>query len=309
MATLVFKSTNALDADVESLDLAQYRQRVIEDGGFIADEAALEAAFQFCVNNSINSGDVFSATSPRWGVKLAGGKPAKLYSLFNEAGDILVAVGSPSALFYDTTTFTVPVLDLRAASGNALMTVGTANDVRTSGICVIGKVPVLAAGGNYGSSNSFAMGELHDITPSASAAESLDKRMNTAFYVRSNTTELANVWRYSANGYGTQGTITTTAAELSDATGWNKTATYLQAGLMQMFKDGAVLKQDTTVLSSSWLNNLYFNIGRSRSAASAELVYTSAYYGYIVEAWCLTNTVAAKMQALSLRASQVYAGI
>lgn len=309
MSTLVLKSTNALDSTVEPLEFTLYKQRVVADGGFIADELSVKAAFQFCFDNGITSADVFSATSPRWGVKLEAGKPKKLYNLFNETGDIIVTIGSPSALFYDTTTFTVPVLDFRASSLNSLITAGTANNVRSSGLCVIGRVPLLATGTAYGGINTFAMGELGNLTPSATAGETLDKRMNTEYYIRSTNSEVADTWRYFAYGYGSQGNIETTAAELSNATNWNRTTTYLQAGLMQMFKDGAVLKQDTTVLEKQWINDLYFYIGKSRNASSTSVEYSSPYYGYIVEAWCLTNTTAAKMQKLSLRASQIYANI
>lgn len=55
--------------------------------------------------------------------------------------------------------------------------------------------------------------------------------MNTQFYTRTANTELANTWRYLAYGYGTQGNIETTASELADATVWNRTSTFLQAGL------------------------------------------------------------------------------
>ncbi|MDW5458295.1 hypothetical protein R7J31_20025, partial [Acinetobacter baumannii] len=77
-------------------------------------------------------------------------------------------------------------------------------------------------------------------------------------------TELANTWRYLAYGYGTQGNIETTASELADATVWNRTSTFLQAGLMQLYKDGSVLKHDTSVNDKNWINDLYFNIGRAR---------------------------------------------
>ncbi|MCE6957192.1 hypothetical protein KSB39_19530, partial [Acinetobacter baumannii] len=85
--------------------------------------------------------------------------------------------------------------------------------------------------------------------------------------------------------------------------------TYLQAGLMQLYKDGGVLKQDTTVLEKTWINDLYFNIGRSRNAGVTNLDYASPFYGYIAEAWCLVNTTAEKMRVLSLRSSQIYANI
>ncbi|MEW7832054.1 hypothetical protein AB2R53_00590 [Acinetobacter baumannii] len=307
MATLVLKSSNALDASVEALEFTLYKQRVIADGGFIANEVAVKAAFQYCFDNNLTESEVFSATSASWGVKLEAGKPKKLYSLFSEAGDIDVTIGAPTSINYNTTTFPVPVIELKAASSNGLKTLGTANNVKTSGLCIIARAPILASGAAYGSTGTFALGELSNLTPSVSAGETLDKRMNTEFYIRSANTEIANTWRHLAYGYGSQGNIETTAAELINASVWNKTSTFLQAGLMQLYKDGAVLKQDTTVLEKTWINDLYFNIGRSRNAATTTVDYASPLYGYVAEAWCLVNTTAEKMRILSLRSSQLYA--
>ncbi|EHU2215462.1 Uncharacterised protein [Acinetobacter baumannii] len=306
MATLVLKSSNALDASVEALELTLYKQRVVADGGFIANEAAVKAAFQYCFDNNLTESEVFSATSANWGVKLEAGKPKKLYSLFNESGDIDVTIGTPASINYNTTSFSIPVIELKASSSNGLKTIGTANNVRTSGLCIIARAPMLASGSSYGTNSTFTLGEISNLTNSTSAGESLDKRMNTQFYTRTANTELANTWRYLAYGYGTQGNIETTASELADATVWNRTSTFLQAGLMQLYKDGSVLKQDTSVNEKTWINDLYFNIGRARSAAVANLDYSSPLYGYVAEAWCLVNTTAEKMRILSLRASQVY---
>ncbi len=309
MATLVLKSSNALDASVEALEFTLYKQRVLADGGIIANETAVKAAFQYCFDNNLTESEVFSATSANWGVKLEAGKPKKLYTLFGEAGDIDITVGTPASINYNTTSFSIPVIELKAASSNGLKTIGTANNVKSSGLCIIARAPILANGSAYGTVGTFALGELSNLTPSVSAGETLDKRMNTEFYIRSASTEVANTWRYLAYGYGSQGNIETTAAELSDASVWNRTSTYLQAGLMQLYKDGAVLKQDTTVLEKTWINDLYFNIGRSRNAGVTSLDYSSPFYGYIAEAWCLVNTTNEKMRILSLRSSQLYAAV
>lgn len=99
MATLVLKSTNALDANVESLDFTAYKQRVLADGGFIADETAVQEALSFAFTNKLSESEVYSATSARWGVKLdSAGKPKKLYSLFGSRGDINVTVSSGAAI-------------------------------------------------------------------------------------------------------------------------------------------------------------------------------------------------------------------
>lgn len=304
MATLVLKSTNALDASVESLDFTVYKQRVLADGGFIADETAVKEALNFALTNGISESEVYSATSARWGVKLdEAGKPKKLYSLFNSAGDIDVTIVHVNNIFYDTTSFSFPVIELRASSLNELKTSIAANNIESSGLCIIARTPILASGSVYGTSPAFALGELSNSTPSVSADESLDKRMNSAYYIRSANTEVSNTWRYKAYGYGTQGDIETTSAELLNASVWNRTATYLRAGLMQLYKDGTVIKQDTSVLKKTWNDGLYFNIGRSRDSGKADLGYTSSFYGYVAEAWCLVNTTSEKMQIMSTRGS------
>lgn len=304
MATLVLKSTNALDANVESLDFTAYKQRVLADGGVIADETALKEALNFALTNKLSESEVYSATSARWGVKLdSAGKPKKLYSLFSSAGDIDVTIGSANAIFYNTTSFAFPVIELRSSFINSLKTSVAVNNVRNSGVFVIAKAPVLASGTSYGTSDIFALGELSNLTNAASGGDSASRRMNTLYYKRTSNAEIANVWRYLAYGYGTQGSIETTAGELSDATVWNKSATFLKAGLMELINNGTVVKTDTTVIESSYINDLYFNIGRSRSAAIGNLDWASPLYASVVESWCLVNTTSEKMKALSTRSN------
>lgn len=44
-------------------------------------------------------------------------------------------------------------------------------------------------------------------------------------------------------------------------------------------------------------------------APAPSLDYSSSFYGYIAEAWCLVNTTNEKMRILSLRSSQLYAAV
>lgn len=300
MSTLVLKSKNALDENVESLDFTIYKQRVLADGGFIANEQAVKNAFEFCYQNNLTSAEVFSATSANWGLKLSGGKPKKLYTLFGEAGDIEVTVGTPNSINYDTTSFAFPVIELKGASANGLKTKGVANNVKSSGIFVIAKAPLLTTGSGYGNLNLFTLGDLSDLSDSVSAGETIDKRMNTLFYRRLTTGDIANVWHYLAHGYGTQGTILTDNI-LGNATSWSKAATYLQPGLMELLNNGTLVMNDTTVNEKTWINNLHFSIGRSRNPALAQMDWTSPLYGHVAEAWCLVNTTSNKMKALSMR--------
>lgn len=300
MSTLVLKSKNALDESVEALDFTMYKQRVLADGGFIANEQAVKNAFQFCYQNNLTAAEVFSATSANWGVKLAGGKPKKLYTLFGEAGDIDVTVGAPNNINYDTASFAFPTIELKASSTNGLMTKGVANNVKSSGVFVLAKAPLLATGASYGSSNAFALGELADLSNSVSAAETVDKRMNSLVYRRLTTEAVANVWHYLGQGYGLQGSIVTDNV-LSNASIWSKVATYLQPGLMELLNNGNLVLNDTTVNEKTWINNLHFSIGRTRNPGLVSLEWLNPLYGHVAEAWCLINTTSAHMKALSTR--------
>ena len=299
MSTLVLKSKNALDESVEPLDFTIYKQRVLADGGFIANEQAVKNAFQFCYQNNLTAAEVFSATSANWGVKLSGAKPKKLYTLFGEAGDIDVTVGTPNSINYDTTSFSFPTIELKGSSINGLKTKGVVSNVRSSGVFVIAKAPLLATGATYGSASGFALADLSDLSNSESGGVSLDKRMNVLFYSRQNNTETAESWTYSAYGYGLQGQILTTEG-LKNALAWNKAATYLQANLMELINNGAVYLNDTSVIEKQYINNLSFNIGRAKSS-DVNTNYASPLYGHVAEAWCLVNTTSNKMQALSTR--------
>ncbi|WP_075167486.1 hypothetical protein [Acinetobacter indicus] len=300
MSTLVLKSKNALDENVESLDFTIYKQRVLADGGFIANEQAVKDAFEFCYQNNLTAAEVFSATSANWGVKLSGGKPKKLYTLFGEAGDIDVTVGTPNNINYDTTSFAFPTIELKAASTNVLKTKGVANNVKSSGIFVLAKAPLLSTGASYGVPNAFTLGELSELSDSASAAETVDKRMNALYYRRLTNTDVANAWHYLSYGYGLQGTIITDNV-LVNATAWSKVATYLQPGLMEFLNNGNLVRNNTTVKEKTWINNLHFNVGVSRNPAEAPLGWASPLYAHVAEAWCLINTTSNKMKVLSMR--------
>lgn len=296
MSALVLKSKNSLNINIESLDFTLYKQRVMDDGGFIANEQAVRDVFQFCIDNNLTESEVFSATSPNWGIKLTGAKPKKLYSLFGEAGDIDVTVGTPASINYDTTSYDSPVIELKASSTNALKTVGVANNVNSSGVFVIARAPMLAAGANYGTSLAFALGELVDVTAEAS----VNKRNNSIYFTRTVGTVLADGWSLLGYGYGTQGNVNSVGV-LSDMSQWRNVATFLTNGKMELISDGNVISTDNTVIPSSYINNLYFTIGRSRNSSVPELVWNSPLYGSVAEAWCLINTTSDKMKVLSTR--------
>ncbi|WP_333614305.1 hypothetical protein [Psychrobacter sp.] len=90
---LVLKSNRVFSGELVS-DLRIYKKRVLADGGEIKNEKSLSDMFAFCRHNDLNANNLFSATSPTWGVKLSGGNVVKMYHLFDETGDMSVDSGA-----------------------------------------------------------------------------------------------------------------------------------------------------------------------------------------------------------------------
>lgn len=304
MKAVVLTSGNTLDSSLAPLDFYVYKGRVLADGGIINNEAEVKEAFNFILQNGITESQAFSITSAKWGIKLNGDKPSKLYSLFGASGDVNITIGVPNSIFYNTTTHGFPVIELKAASTNGLLS-GLVSGVENAGICVVAKAPLLATGASYGTGNSFALGSLGDLSNSASAAVTVDKRLLSLFFKRNASTDVATAWTYLTYGYGTQGSIDTTAI-ISDMTKWSHAASFIDTSGMYLYNNGNLAASDLTVIQKPYKDNLNFNIGRERDPQQAALGYASSLYAYVAESWCLVNTTKEVMQAISLRASTKY---
>lgn len=116
---LVLKSGNALSEGVGSIDFLVYKNRVLADGGYIADEAEAKAAFEFAQKNGVNSKNDVGIVSPRWGLKVVDGVVKKLYSLFNSNADFIVTASLPNKLYLSTSN-SFNSLTLELTSNNSV---------------------------------------------------------------------------------------------------------------------------------------------------------------------------------------------
>lgn len=298
MATLVLKSTNALDPSVESLEFILYKKRVIDDGGFIANEQAVKDTFSFIAASGITEGEVYSATSANWGVKISGGNPVKLYSLFGSDGDIDVSTVSDAAINYDTTSFTKPVIELKSSSLNKLLSKNFGN-INNAGIFALTSVPVLTSGLAYSAISRFIIGEIANYDSASTAADSLARRYLTIQYSRSDTSKLPNDWFVNMRSHGNSGDISTASKDVS---GWSGRAAFTSNSSASLYEDGILVGTDNTITPIQYNSNLKFSIGLGRDTFSPGNNMAMALYAYVAETWCMVNTTSEKMRILSSRA-------
>lgn len=305
MSALILKSQNALNPDVDTIDFAVYKQRVLDDGGVIFNEQSVKDAISFVYQNNIKPAEVFSATSASWGVKVVAGNPIKLYSLFGSTGDIDVTVGADASIDFDTHTYAFATIALRAASANRLLT-SKVNNVNSSGMCIIAKAPVLSAGTTYGTETRFTLGELANLQPVTVAQHSESAKMLSISYVRTASSGLPNVWTQNAIGYGVTGALNPITGA-GDATKWSHVSTFLDSTGLFAYNDGVLASSDLTVTPTIYKDDNQFMIGVAREPwRNGNAAYVYPLYAHVAEAWCLINTTKEKMQAVSLRASQKY---
>ena len=297
MATLVLKSTNALDPLIESLEFVLYKKRVIEDGGFIANEQAVKDTFYFIAASRITEWEVYSATSANWGVKTSNGNPVKLYSLFGSAGDIDVTTVSDAAINYDTTSFTKPVIELKSSSLNKLLSKNFGN-INSAGIFALTSVPVLTSGLAYSAISRFIIGEIANYDSASTGADSLARRYLTMQYSRSDTSKLPNDWFVNMRAHGNSGDISTASKDVS---GWSGRAAFTSNFSASLYEDGILVGIDNTITPIKYDSDLKFSIGLGRDTFSAGNNMGMALYAYVAETWCMVNTTAEKMRILSTR--------
>lgn len=309
MTALVLKSKNSLAAGVAFPDFAEYKRRVLADGGFIYDEQAVIDAMLFSYANNIRG--VFSATSARWGVKLDGlGKPAKFYSLFNPLGDVeAVSLGS-GHVAYDESTFAFPVLNLTNPLTSVLGAFKSKviNGVNNAGTCLIARTP--SVGGGYGNRLGFTVGALQDqiqVSPNPSEIDK-DRVFTSTTFARANSTDNNPENWWSIFGSNNANGEVSTSGLLTGMGVWQHTSSFNDNTGLYVYNNGSLLASDNSVTAPVYKDNMAFEIGRVRSTnnTTGALAYTNSFYGFVAEAWCLVNTSKESMLALSLRASQQY---
>lgn len=306
MAALILKSGNALNSNVEPMDYAAYRDRVLADGGMIVNEQSVKDAIADILSGNMQS-EAFSVASPNWGIRLLSGAPNKLYSLFNEAGDLDVSIGGAGLLNYNTTRYSHPVLEFKGYfnSSNALISKGVANSVTSVGLCIISKVPVLSAPADYSNTTSVGgVAEVADFSNSSTSAEGLSKKILSIYQTRATTSDMPDLWYDSLYGYAGSA-IATTKTTSPDLTKWRTNSTLLTANKLEVYVNGVVSVADTTVTPTAITDNLKLNVGRARTGGAA-LAYQNPLWGDVAEIWCMINTSETTMKALSVRAAAKY---
>ena len=299
MSALVLKSGNALNAGIESLDMTAYRYRVERDGGYVVDAAQVMAAYDFLKQNGIDKNQVFSATSARWGVKVVGGKPVKLYNLFDESGDIDVVVAYPAAIAFNETSYTHPVIEMRGRADNGLTSKGTVSGANSTGLCVIARVP------NVTGVAAGTLAEMSVLTTSANTTELVAKRHLVTNTVKNSGAVDTTGWSHSALGYGSTYNSGATSAKnldrMTDATA------FISATRGALYNDGVLTSGSAITANNPIKDNLSLTIGRAKNlTAPASIVWSTPIWADIVEVWSLVNITESNMQALSARAASVY---
>lgn len=307
MAALILKSGNALNSNVESLDYAAYRDRVLADGGMIVNEQAVRDAMTFVQTQGIGQSEIFSATSASWGIRLLSGAPNKLYSLFGDDGDLDAIIGGAGLLNYNDTRYAQPVIEFKGYfnASNVLVSKGVANNVTSVGLCIISKVPILDSPTDYASATSVGgIAEVADFSNSATSAEGLSKKILSINQTRATSSDMPDIWYDVLSGYGGSAMVDTKTTS-PDLSKWRTNSTLLTSSKLEVYVDGVVSAADTTVTPTAITDNLKLNIGRTRKGA-ATLSYQNPAWSDVAESWCMINTSEATMKALSVRASAKY---
>lgn len=301
---LVLKSQNAVDNIIDLPDINFYINRVVDDGGIIYDMNALLDVFSFIYANGISESEVFSVVNPAWGIKYDknSGKVLKLYSIFNESGDMIVTNGTiPAKLNSD---LTVPSVYFGGTMTTYMYSVGTVSDVDAFGAATAYLVPQLAS---YGSSTTFALGLLyskidHDANSQSGAASPYTAAAWTLSRPNSTNTTLTS-WTNFASAWGATGSVGSNAI-----TGYESAkplSIYADSAGLKAFNNGVLVTSDITVTQlQTQKNNLGFWFGSSITANGDQA--SSYFIGHFFENWVLVNTDSEKLTKISERINDKY---
>ncbi|MDC4054350.1 hypothetical protein, partial [Acinetobacter baumannii] len=251
-----------------------------------------------------SEGEVFSAVNPAWGIKYDknSGNVSKLYSIFNESGDMIVTNGTiPAKLNSD---LTVPSVYFAGTMTTYMHSVGTVSDVNAFGAATAYLVPQLAS---YGSSTTFALGLLyskidHDANSPSGAASPYTAAAWTLSRPDSNNTTLKS-WTNFASAWGATGSVGSNVT-----TGYESAkplSIYADSAGLKAFNNGVLVTSDITVTQlQTQKNNLGFWFGSSITANGDQA--SSYFIGHFFENWVLVNTDSEKLTKISERINDKY---
>ena len=302
MGALVLKSKNSLNVDVAPLDFIIYKQRVINDGGVIVNETETKAAIAYANANNLNAGKVFSATSASWGVKKQGTKLVKLYSLFDEKGDMLPV----ASLAIEITEYNgrQSVYLTASAYSQIIKTAGTFSNVNSVAVATSTAVP--AGRSAYSVTGELIIASVSTIDKSGGeSVYNLNRLINYGF----SRTPVANndvatwksiVWMptvYDTFKISSGYTNAVSAAHTAYASSTGVDLYYNNSKVVELTK-----YTDITDRTSQ-----EFMVGAAHTDFSGEAGAFGKlpFLGYVFESWCLINVTENQAQALSVHISRV----
>lgn len=303
MNTLTLKSKVDLSTSVDS-HYNNYVKRVREAGGVIVDKANTKKAFEFIVNNGIKPSNIFSATSPSWGVLEDRGIPIKLFSLFNALGDINIVVQETDVIKFTKTPDGKQALFMNANKLN-----NSASRAESVGTLYAGNavaVAVASKGMDTGAQISAGAGVLDLSSDDAVYLNTSLKYRYLTFQYLTNSNTLTSTWTGSIKSHSRQGTADI-AAPIAES--WNKKVMFVGDAELSTFNSAGVTQTMITYPSYAEKNNLRLILGyvTTRSSTTGLQIYSSMLRGYIAETWVLNNATYVNAQALALKLEQDYA--
>lgn len=285
MGALILKSGNALNANVESFDFTDYKNRVLADGGVIVDAASVQATIND-INQSENLSpdNVFSLTHGGWGVKFSNGLPVRFYSLFNPLGDVILDVQASSLVSYEDSLYSFPVVRFGGMGGgtvlnNGYSTVGTFDALPDVAIAVVTKntSPLGTTG--------YRFVTYPKDTPNLASTNKYLGRGDTGTGLKTLTV---------GSGFTTNQNVTTQA----DLLAWDSTVLYRDSTKVDVIKNG-VTSRSITANTPTDSTALTLDIGRSVIDNASAIKYSSTMKADFAEAWVLTGVTKAAAEELS----------
>lgn len=294
MPAIVLKSGNALDASIEPFDYVEYRKRVVSDGGTIVSASAIKSAILFITQGTgkLSAGNVFSATSPNWGVKFSNGLPVKLYSLFNSKGDLLLDVQSGSLVAYEAGLYSYPVVRFGGSAGGGILNNG------------------YSSVGTFDATSDVAVGVVTKNTSPLGTAGYRFTCYPKDSYQTAGTNKLLGFGDTGTglrlltvgNGFTTNQQIVTSESLLA----WSKAVVYRDNASVSII-DNQVTTREWAATVAADRTALTLDIARSVLDNTTEMKYSATMKADFAEAWLLVGAGKLGAEALSARLSAKYA--
>lgn len=295
---LVLKSHNTLDNSVEALEFTIFKNRVLNDGGYIADEAATKGAIEFAKNAGITESNDIGIASPQWGLKVVGGEVVKLYSLFNADADLVVMSSNDRISLMNTQGFNT----LYSVGHNAAG-IGTQQFTVDSSIIMANiNKPALEKGlSNYGINPVLAFGFVQEASSDTSTVSTLYE----GYYNLKGDNINPSLWESKVFVRDTENAVVTG----SPAVGANKYSSVvvrIDDSQMSAYASGNLMGHYPTSSGVNLNRTFIADHTRRRGVSSGQVRWLTSLVGHIAELWTVRDASEAVAQAISQRAASKY---